>query len=83
MALMFDYAVPSVDNVYEVKEKKYPRSELDKNGSVIVSFADFTWSGLTATSTSSLWNSTGMGTWSPPMAKKFTPKKCKRKGWRD
>ncbi len=65
------------------------RRSLDKNGSWLPNFGfgttDYTWAGLgaAATGTSSLFSNTNYGTWSYPVQKKFTPKKCKKPGFRD
>jgi len=62
------------------------RKQLDKNGSYLPNFGygitDYAWAGA-ATLASQFLGTTTIPTWSPPMHKKFTPKKCKKPGWRD
>ena len=87
----FSFTVGSLDTstaggdhiVYAAPDTiSYPRESLDKNGSFKGyngSNNDFTWAG---TSTTMNWQY-NVGTWTPAMQKKFTPKTIKRRGWRE
>jgi len=62
------------------------RRLLDKNGSYKPNFGygtnDYTWAGASTLAPSFI-GTTVMPTWGTAMQKKFTPKKCKKPGWRD
>jgi len=59
------------------------RELLDKNGSYKPSTYDYTWAGVSSLSTSTVFGTSPVYSWSDKMTKKFTPKKAKRRGFRD
>jgi len=67
---------------HDRRPRAIERGLLDKNGKYKRIEYSFTVGGTATTGTSSLWSNAGIGTWTAPMKKKFTPKP-KRRGFRD